>query len=686
MVLNRTLRRWPIVLAMLALACLVAAVFHPILGSSFLTMDVSQQVVNNPNVHGLSAENISHILTSTCITSYYPVRTLTFALDYETWGLNPSGYKLTGGLIHLANVLLVFWLIARLLGYRTPDDELARRKYEPDLKEVAVATFAAGVFAIHPVVVEPVTWVAGREELLMTLGALGCFHFHLSARRAIREGRHSARATAYFVVAALSCAFGCLSNAVGAVIPALITAWDLLTLPKPKLGRILRGTSALWLIGVAAFAAKIMRPGAPAAELPWAIVAKQPLIALIVYWLNIKTLAWPTKLALCYPVIFPDELDVAQLTLGGLVAAATCILLWKVRWHTPILFGLLWFCLALAPVSQIMPHHVHRADRFLYLPLVGLAIATATALSRVHSFARRPAAMTAAAVAGLGVLLLLSVLAARQVQRWQDDLTVWEHCVVVAPNNSQAHGFLADVLQSAGKTNRAAASYRKALELNPDNVAVLNNFAVCLTSGAPPRLDDHRLAVTLAERGCRLTEWRDPDLVHALARAHTALANTYKVSGRYRLAIDHYYQAIDTDAECDLALFNLALLLSTCRDETLREPNKAVQLAERGRQVANPLDAHRLGILAVAYGEVGRFKDAATVTREAIEAAQKSGDHAELELLREYLQLFAKGQPLTVPSGSLLRKSMLRVEGALDSERAVRAVESQGRRDRSRRP
>ena len=648
MVQDRTPRHWPVVLAALTLTCLVGVVFHPILGFPFVTMDVSEQVVTNSHVHGLTAENVKHILTSRCITSYYPVRSLTFALNYEIGGLNPSGYKLTGALIHLANVLLLFWLIVRLLSDRTADDGPAQRQYGPGTEEVAVAAFAAGIFAVHPVVVEPVTWVAGREELLMTLGALGCIHFHWSARRALRRGGHRARATAYFVAAALCCAFGCLSNAVGAVIPALVTAWDVLTLPKPKLGKILRGTFALWLISAATVALKVLSPDIPAAELPWTIWSKQPLIGLIVYGLNLKTLAWPTKLALCYPVIYPEELDVVQLTLGSLAAAATCLLLWKVRRSTPILFGLLWFCLALAPVSQIMPHHVHRADRFFYLPLVGLAVAAATALWQVRRFTKGPIAVTAAAAAGIGGVLLLNMLSAHQVQKWRDDVALWEHCVTVSPNNSQAHGFLADVLQSAGETNRAVKSYRKAVALDPDNLAALNSLVVCLTSAAAPRLEDHRLAVELAERAW-LAGRRDPGLVHTLARAHTALANTHLASGRYRLAIDHYYRAIDTQPDHEMALFNLALLLSTCRDPTLRDPNEAVRLAERGRQAANPPDAHRLSVLGIAYAEAGRFEEATAVTRRAIRMAQESGDRGELERLRQYLQRFESGLPLTVP-------------------------------------
>jgi hypothetical protein len=167
--------RRALLLAALALACLVVAVFWPVVGFEFVDYDVSMQVVDNPHIRGLTWENLKHILTSPCVTSYYPVRTLSFALDYQLWGLSAGGFKLTGGLLHLASVLLVFWLVLRLYGHPAAAVESPQPRYE-----LWLAAFSAGIFAVHPLVVEPVVWVAGREEPLMTLG---CLHFHLTARR-----------------------------------------------------------------------------------------------------------------------------------------------------------------------------------------------------------------------------------------------------------------------------------------------------------------------------------------------------------------------------------------------------------------------------------------------------------------------------------------------------------------------
>ena len=117
------IERWPnrhaVLLGAVALAFLVTAVFYPIVGFEFADIDVGRQLVENPHVHGLSLENLQHIFTTRSTTSYYPVRSLSLAIDYQIWGLNPTGFELTNGLLHLANVLLLYGLILRLLSSRS---------------------------------------------------------------------------------------------------------------------------------------------------------------------------------------------------------------------------------------------------------------------------------------------------------------------------------------------------------------------------------------------------------------------------------------------------------------------------------------------------------------------------------------------------------------------------------------
>ena len=174
--------RWQVPCAVLVLVALVAIVFRPVASFEFIDLDEHRQVVDNQYIRGLTTGNVSHILTSKCVTSYYPVRTLTFALDYQLFGLDAGAFKRTNAAIHAANVLLVFWLAFRLLKHAASGENLY-----PSW-DVPIAAVCAAVFAVHPIVVEPVAWILGREELLMATAALLCLHAWLSGRLATPAG------------------------------------------------------------------------------------------------------------------------------------------------------------------------------------------------------------------------------------------------------------------------------------------------------------------------------------------------------------------------------------------------------------------------------------------------------------------------------------------------------------------
>ena len=282
---SRPFRR-PTPLGCLALLYLVGVVFFPISGFDFVYLDVRREVSDNPHIRGLSGENLKHIFTSRCVTNYYPVRTLTYAADYHFWGPNPRGFKRTNGLIHLANVLLAFWLFLRLANHPA-----GKPRSTDKWRDVAVATLAAGLFAVHPVVVQPVVWTAGREELLMTLGVLGCFHCHLTARRLSEMGNPIRSVVAWHVAATGCCLAASLSSAVGAVTPLLITTWDLLTLARPKLRKVLFGTSVMWGIGAATIVIKTLGPpGPPNPAAPAFLSFERLKLVLNGYRLNLQTL------------------------------------------------------------------------------------------------------------------------------------------------------------------------------------------------------------------------------------------------------------------------------------------------------------------------------------------------------------------------------------------------------------
>lgn len=636
--------RWPVILAQLTLLCLVCGVFFPIVGYHFVNLDVYTQIADYPHIRSLSWENIRQIFTSRHVTSYYPVRTLTFAVDHQIWGLSAGGFKLTNGLIHLANVLLLFWLIVRLFRHPAAAGTCVRPWWD-----AAVATFAAGIFAVHPLVAEPVVWVSGREELLMTLGALGSIHFHLTARGLQRRGAKAPVVLACHAGTILCCAAACLSNAVAAVIPLLITTWDFLTLARPKLWRIICWTAPLWAIGVATIVIKKLGKSHHAEVLAEAFAPQWLPTILKLYWTNVRAVFWPRDLALTYEWIRPSGFLEGEVILGATALALTCVAVWMLRRWPLAQFGLLWFVIALAPTSQIMPHYVARADRFLYLPLVGAMAAAAAGTRPLAGVLKRRGSIGGVVGAGALVLALVALLGVRQVRTWRSEVSVWVNCLRVSSNNHLAHRCLADELARLGYLDQAFAHYRIALWLDFENQMALSNFARALVTCDDHQRRDYELARQLAEFACELSEWKDPQMLHTLAMVYNNHAVELGADGQYDKAIECYNSAITIDPGYSAPVFNLALLLAVCDEAEFRRADEAVRLARRACKMVGRPDANQLMILAAAYAQAGSSDLAIRALEEAVQLAENAGNRQLADLLRSRLELY-RGQVSANPS------------------------------------
>ncbi|NQT17345.1 MAG: hypothetical protein HQ582_31615, partial [Planctomycetes bacterium] len=562
-------KRRPAAIAAVALVCLVAVTFFPVPGFEFVGYDVRVQVVDNPALRGMTVENVKHVFTSRCITSYYPVRTFTYMVDCQVWGLRAGGLKFTNCLIHVANVLLLFWLALRLL--RHPNEARTRSL---TWWEAAVAGFPAGLFAVHPVVVEPVVLMSGREELLMTLGALGTIHLHVTARRLGEKGGRTRRAILCHVAAAFCCAAACLSNAVAAAVPALVTAWDVLYLSRPKFRRILYGTATLWIIGAATIVVKRAGEVTGVVGQPDLLSADRLMLVANVYWLNLQTLLCPTRLGFGYPMVAPESFLDAEVLLGLIAIGLTLVALWTFRRRTGVLFGLLWFTVALAPSSQVMAHHIHRADRFLYLPLAGLVLALTVGWGPLASRLRRPAAAVGALALGAVVLIALETLATSQVWTWKNEITACENSLELDPTSPEARCALADRLVVHGQYRRAAETYREAMRRHPDDARIQSNYAWLLATCDDREVRDHELAVELAARACRLSQWKVPGFLMVLAKVHFNVAEELAGQGESDRAAAFHRKGVDE-------MLRMAILLQSDSRGRLEDPDEAVRVAER---------------------------------------------------------------------------------------------------------
>jgi protein O-mannosyl-transferase len=358
------------------------------------------------------------------------------------------------------------------------------------------------------------------------------------------------------------------------------------------------------------------------------------------YWTNIRAIFWPRNLALTYEWIRPESLLDAVVILGATAVVLTCAALWMLRRRPPALFGLLWFGIALGPTSQIMPHYVAQADRFLYLPLVGLAIAAAVAAKPLGWILERRGVIEAAPAAPALGLLLLGLLASHQVRTWQNDFAVWNNCLMVSPNNYIAHRFLADEYASAGQFDEAYYHYKEALRLNTENEKALSNFARMLVTDDDLDNRDYELALRLAHFACEITEWNDPEMLRTLAMVYNNRAVELGDDREYERAVACYNRAIETDPEYVSPVFNLALLWATCGDEQFRQGDRAVRMAVRGCEIVGRPGANHLMILAAAYAEAGSSDEAIRTMEQAVRQAISEDNPYLADLIRDRLMRY----------------------------------------------
>ncbi|MFP4475982.1 MAG: tetratricopeptide repeat protein [Desulfatibacillaceae bacterium] len=603
----------PILLPAILLAA-VGALFGRTLDFGFANVDDVVLVLDNPLVHGLSTENLRGIFTHFSVHSYYPTRLVSLAIDYAAWGPDPAGYHLTNVLLHGLNVVFLYLLLSRLARSAGLSGDMARWCGFP----------AALIFAVHPVVVEPVAWIGGREELLMLLFGLGCVATHARAV-SVRGGM----SVVWHILSAYLAVLSVTSNVMGVAWPLVCVAHDAAVLRERSVGRLVAGNWHLLLVSAAGVFLKAVGllsydpgkvgyvfPTLPEAlgNLPalasrlratatneWGEVLRlgawnRSLVVVSLYAKNLATMVCPAELPIWYDADVPESAADPWVVGGGLLIGGTAWLLWRNRKRPLIAFGLLWFLAGLLPSSQIVGHHTYRADRFLYLPLAGLALAAAAAACRSDAARRRRRARTLVMV----LAMLLFARSAMHVGVWKDGETLLLHSIRVnpdaaflrhnlgneyarqgrdekalqmhmdawkrAPLNAMIFHRLYQQLSKTGRYGEAAQLTRTLIALKPGDPSLRNNLGAALSDAGM-----HEAAIAAYDKSIAL----DPDN----AASHNNIALEYSRTGRDALAVEHYRKALALAPENPRIHYNLARALE--RTGRYAQARKHMSIAER---------------------------------------------------------------------------------------------------------
>ena len=409
--------------------------------------DDNRYVTENPYLRSLDLPNLWAMFTRFYFANYAPVVLLSFALDYRVWGLQPFGYHLTSLLLHGLNVALAYAVARRLLGSRTG------------------ALVAALVFAVHPLQVEAVVWVAGRKTLLcgsFALLALLCY-----MRSSKLDGSTKGRQLLVASWLLLGLALLCKASVVG--MPAVFGVYDRLWM-RHSWRRILQRNLVPLLLGgsVAALTVMAHAQAGGIKALRGGSVFVMGQIMLLVAWDYVGSFILPLNLNNLYLYDLAVLQDNWRIWLGLLpvvgVLLACC---GAYRGRRLLRLGGVWMLVLMLPVANVLPLSPHRADRHVYLPLmvVGLWLG-AWAARRAQPSKWRPV------LAGMGGSLLIfwMVAAGSRSLAWQSDVVLWRDHLVDYPNSVTGNINLAAEYIALNKDELAAPLYRSLLKLDPTDV------------------------------------------------------------------------------------------------------------------------------------------------------------------------------------------------------------------------
>ncbi len=614
-----------------AIAAVTLGVYWQVTSHEFTyTFDDDQYVLENSHVlSGLNAESVRWAFTSAGYASnWHPLTWISHMADVQFFGANKPGYHhLVSVVLHIFCALLLFILL----------DRVTHSPWK--------SAFVAAIFAIHPLHVESVAWVAERKDVLST------FFMMLAILAYVRYAERPG--VLRYTSVALLFALGLLAKPMLVTLPVLLILLDYWPLERNlPFGRLLREKLPLFAMAIASAAMTLVaqRGGGAVATFdvfPLPVRLENALVSYVGYLVK---MVWPAGLAVYYP--HPGStIPVWQVAGSAVILVVISVCALRLRERFPvILFGWLWYVITLVPViGLVQVGGQAMADRYTYVPLIGVFAALAWTLPAALAKRVRPAVFAVPAGASL---VALSVVTFAQVGYWKTPETLFARAIAVTDpdTNGRAHMNMAVALSIKGKTDEAIVHYCEAVRIMPRFVDARNNLGLALlekgdTAGArdqfttalgldPNSAAAHADMAMLFEKTGQLTQAADyfrraTELDPGMVRAHFSLGLIQQRTGDLPGAVESLTRACELSPTEPIIANTLAWIYATCPDGHYRNGEEAVRLADIASRASNYEDPSILDTLAAAYAEAGRF-DLAVETAENAVARSKSLDLPQL--------------------------------------------------------
>ena len=562
------------------------ALYNPVNRHPFVNYDDDRYITENPHVHnGLTWRTITWAFTATEQGNWHPLTWLSHALDYQLFHQNPAGHHFTSLLIHAANAVLLFLFLM-----------YATRRLGPSL-------FVAALFALHPINVESVAWVAERKNVL-------CTFFFFATLIAYCWYARQPDWRRYLVFAGLF-VLGLMSKPMVITLPFVLLLLDYWPLGRIRGGRA-DATAAplsklvvekLPLIALSAASAVItmqaQRAGGAMRSTAQFSLAVRLENAVMAYAMYLWKMIWPSHLSPIYP--HPgDSLAGWQVGTSALVLLAVTAVALKFRARRYLLTGWLWFLGTLVPViGLVQVGDQAMADRYAYIPLVGIFIMIAWRIADLAD--SKQIGLVVRVIPAACVLLALSFATNRQLGYWSSNYDLWTHAVAVTGRNFIAQDNLGGALLWLGKTDEAYLHFQAAAEINPLDPMSRSNLGAYLQ-------EHGHMAEAIEKYNRVITLTSDPGL---LAATYANLGAAYRKLGEDEKARTSYDQALRLNPNQYNAYLGLGELLEkqSRLDDAISNYSKAVEL--------RPTDTGFL-LLGRALERTGRRSEALAAYQAAL--------------------------------------------------------------------
>jgi tetratricopeptide (TPR) repeat protein len=601
--------------------------YEPIRHNYFVSYDDDLYMQNPAVTGGITGNSIILAFTKLYAANWHPLTWLSHTLDYRLFGLNPTGHHLVSVAIHIVNTLLLFWILNNLTGAIWP------------------SAFVAAVFALHPLQVESVAWIAERKTVLSGLFWFLTMAAYIHYVRRPRLGR--------YLVVLLVFGLCIMTKPIVITLPLvllLLDYWPLERIGGPSFaeategrrrtedrGRKTEGTSARWLIvekipllaisailGVLTVIAQ--HSGGAISPLDKVPLDSRIANAFVSYVKYIGKLAWPSDLAVFYPPSRLNLLNTTTLICAFIFIAISAISIYIGRRKKYMAVGWLWFVGTLVPmIGLVQVGEQAMANRYMYLPMLGLLIIIAMAGEDI--IAKLPQLKTITAITGVTAVLSLLILTQIQVRHWQNSIALFEYALSVTEDNAITENSYACALFNEDRLDEAEKHFSNALRINPAfDTALVHLARIYLKEGR------YNEAVSTYEELIKRN--------HKTAELYYNLAMAFGMQEKYDDSIKYFNKSlelnpIDPDTNKQLGITLLAA----------GKTNEAIGYAKRACELTGNKDVECLDALASGFAEAGRFDEAKATAEKALKVARETGQNDLAGAIQKRIKFYEAGQP-----------------------------------------